>query len=269
MAVAYVETITDTGSGTTISVDVGDFASLAVGDLILCHIGISGANTISDADGFTEVILTKDAADITSVVLGKIADSADVAGQIYDFVISGSSSWTAKTTQISGNTASVAGIVSNGQVNAASLTVTAPSITPATTDTLILFLVVSELNTNSSSAYAISTDAIGFTEAYDVAAGSSARMALAYGSRVPKTATGIGQATLGTSRENIGQLLSIKPIQDIDVQDTTTVIDSIVYALDSKITDTVSLSDIIDADGNAGEWTLESKPSSTWTLENK
>lgn len=199
---------------------------LAVGHLMLAQCMYKWTNTIgtiSAPAGWTSVRQTDSpygAFNFSSALFSKIAVQADVDAATFTFTGSQTTEDNrGLITAWSGiNTTTPIG-ASSGQYNAASTTVTAPTITPVANSMILMIATVRDDNTQSG--YAIATDnPASWGEAYDLTTkvDNDMAQAMGYATRAQTSATGNGTATTSGSDANIGQLVSISPTAVIDVE---------------------------------------------------
>lgn len=190
-------------------------AGLAVGDLMIAHIATYAIKTMSAVpSGFTHVRTdTSSTNRVTSYVYKKIADAGDVAAETFTFTVSASDSIKGAISAWTGFDTSNPISAHNGQGNASSSTITAPTITPAA-DCMIL-LVCTIRHNDTFSGYAVATDnPASWAEAYDLQYAYALGIALGYALRPETSATGNGTATATGSAYNVGQLIAIAPASE-------------------------------------------------------
>lgn len=258
---------TNTGSG--VSLAITKPSGLAVGDLMLAQFTVSSAAaTITPPSGFvsTQANTASGSPDIKSEIFWKIADSGDVAAS--DFTFSqdqGSQTMKGGILRITGHKTSAPITTDSGQGNTSSATVTAPTVTPTTANSLIVFFTTNDSG-GTASTYALATSSPSFSEQYDLDGGAIGA-SCATGTRSQVTATGNGTATLdGGAAVNIGQLIVIEPEQIISIADTATVTDtsSAVRGRVASISETVTVTDDVE-NTKSRAWDNQTKNPSTWT----
>ena len=187
-------------------------AGLAVGDLMISHTLHYAVVEATAPANWTKIFAVVYGMYHSVVTFWKIADAADVAATDFTFHATASScvgaisAWTGHdpTTPIG---------ASNGQYNAASTTVTAPTITPLANSMILLLCSVSDNNTQSTYAIATSNPAT-WAEAYDLPKdlNDDEGISMGYALRPETTDTGNGTATTSGSDANSGILIAISPI---------------------------------------------------------
>ncbi len=248
MAVAVIETLSDSsGSNSFLSLDTNNFTpNPSVGDLLIAHffVGDTGS-TITLPSGWTQIVKTENAGDaMTSQVSYKIADSSDATGQSLSFSKSGANvPLKLSMMRITGQRASSPITTSSGQANDSTVTVTAPTVTPVETDSLVLFLAAADATANTISGWALATSSPTFTELYELNSNNYI-MAAAWGIRPEVTATGSGTATLTGTGHNIGQLVIVSSPQSFTSNDTVTTTDAQSYSIGILILEVLSIVEV-------------------------
>lgn len=161
MAVTW-QTEAHAGNKAVASLTISKPSGVVDGDLMVAFIGCTGsAVTITPPAGWTAIRNDTDTSTINERSFWKIASSE---GASYDFTFSASTNCLGSIHRITGHDATTPIDASGGQTNASSLSVTAPTITTATANTLLLFASVITSNGGGS---ATSTAPGGMTEVAD------------------------------------------------------------------------------------------------------
>lgn len=189
-------------------------AGTAANDILVAVV-ISTTTTVPTTPaGWTQKLATTNATNHVQTILWKRATGSDTAPSI-----------TGQQFEVLAQIAAFSGCITTGdpfsaasaQANASSTTVTAPSITPANANEMILFAASWTTQGASSASFSgYSGTNPTFTEAFDVAQGAgvvyNVSTALAYGLKTDTTATGSRTATeSGSADLNTGALLSLIP----------------------------------------------------------
>jgi len=214
MAVALRSVGVSAGANTN-SLAITKPVDLTVGDLMIAQIVTkSGVTVTGPPTGFTSIRSDADTDEnAVSTLYWKIAVAADAVASIFNFDLSVSSSNRGAISAWTGHNPIAPIGANNGQGNAASATVTAPTITPLANSMILMICGIANDDTNYG--YAITTsDPGGWNEAYDISTTQGSDCALAMGNvlRAQATATGNGTATCSASDTNVGQLVSISPL---------------------------------------------------------
>lgn len=186
---------------------------LALGDLMIAHVVAFSATDATPPD-VSWTLIRRDTTSTTvieSALWWKVAVAADVAAANFTFGTPNASNGGAITAWYSMTGGAVTLDQNNGQANTASTTVTAPTITPTKSYSMIL-MICSITDNNSESTYAIATsNPADWLEAYDQALDltNDIGLSLGYAKRPQITATGNGTATTSGSDRNTGQLLNL------------------------------------------------------------
>ena len=189
-------------------------SALAIGDLMIAHVGFKSATAMTGPAGWTKLRQDSTASTIVSSGLfHKIADAADVAAT--DFTFTGGSSrnkgviscWYVATAgthpEIREN---------NAGVSTGSVTVTISTITPEVADSELLFFCATTAN-YSFSAYAIATsNPASWVEEYDNAYSTYLEISVAHATRPEVTGTGNWTATVSTSSRTVGQCVVLNVV---------------------------------------------------------
>lgn len=268
---------------TSTSVAVNKPTSLAVGDLLLAHIGARTsdgvANTLTPPAGWS----TSSAASngyVSVSVFTKLANAADVAASSFTFTAAA-----ATTTHMKGYVSRFTGVnpasptdqaaTANGSSNSPSNT----GITP--TSALTMFIIAvgyysAGFGSSSVSGYAIATDnPVSWTEAYDAytyisSGGDNAfGLALAYGSRPKPTASSTASASLAHSSSWVIAVLDLTstPI-DVLTLTTSTPTPSNRQVIPAALITTPSLP-APTATGVIPKWRNKAKNAATWVNKQK
>lgn len=276
MAVA-VQSSSTTAWASSSSIVLTKPTGLAVGDLMIVHIGV-GSGTVTTLAGWTLVNTTTLTAETTkSYVFSKIADSTDVAASNFTFSYSGTLTGAGAILRIDGHSAGapVYTSASDDDTNATPPTFT-NTVTPVATNSALLMLGVAQQvdSATTISGYAVVTSTPTFTEVYDFTnsggTGSSFLLCGAYGIRTAVTATGNStwNYSAGTNPDAICHMLVIAPSKDFTILDTVTITDSFLATLGILITDIITLSDTFTSTISR-LWTKLSRNIKTWTNQNK
>jgi len=268
MAVLVQEVKSD-GSASGTSLTASGFAALAVNDLLISHFAINEeGRTITIPASWTQIVLTAGNG-IESQLAYKIVDAGDVSGNSFAFSVSGGV--VALELAVSHiKNARISGVIttSSGQANAASGTVTAPTVTPTLAESLLMFFATLQTAAKTVSGYAVATSSPTFTENYDNG-GNTIQIAGAAGTRTEVTATGAGTATISsTTPDNIGQMVVVSPNLTISATETVTMTESVLGSLTMTFLDTVTATDSITS-VISRLWTKLTRAVKTWTNQNK
>lgn len=202
---------TNTGGG---AATPGIPAGTAANDILVAVVYSTTTDPITTPSGWTQKLATTNATNHVQTILWKRAVGGDTSPSI-----------TGQQFEVIAQIAAFSGCITTGdpfsaaaaQANASSTTVTAPSITPANANEMILFAVGWGTQGASSASFSgYSGTNPTFTEAFDSALGSGVvyniSSALAYGLKTDTTATGSRTATQSGSADlNTGALLSLIP----------------------------------------------------------
>lgn len=265
------------------SVQVTKPTGLAVGDLMIAHVrwvSASGGNNINVPSGWTSFNSTN-GGNLTSTIMYKIADASDVAASFFTFSDTNGSSKSVAVSRISDpyTTTPLDQFHGTGANSGSSLTDT--GITPTLANDLMLIFITSDstvAGARTASGYAVATTDPPWTEAYDVNNGADEAIAMAYGVRDPKTATGNVTATLsGDTAGNIIQIINL-PVTPMSVLASAFAFPSHVAGIvppnffNTFTLFTPSLPDVInwsEPSKTASTWAKPSKSSSTWSTGSK
>ncbi len=188
---------------------------LTVGDLMIAQVvGMSaGAQTHATPAGWTKI--RQDGTNQpASSLFWKIADGVDVAAADFTFTVTGATSSRGAIVAFYNTNPSAPINANNGQLNASTLTVTSPGITPSEANCMLL-LFCAYGNDDTFSGYAIATDNPSWTERYDLPSNLTFDLGLAVATapRPETSATGNGTATATPfTANNTGQLIAIAPL---------------------------------------------------------
>jgi hypothetical protein len=192
-------------------------AGLSVGDLMVAHVMARDRATndidITPPDEWSTIRQEKDSSTFGTGLFWKIADAADVAASDFTFTWAESASHKGIITAWTGHDPTSPINANEGQINAASTTVTSDGLTPSVADCVICFF-CSITNDNTQSDYAIADDnPASWTEVYDYPCDISYDLgvSMAYATRPETSATGNATATTSGSNINIGMLIVIAP----------------------------------------------------------
>ena len=200
-------------------------SGLTVGDLMIAQVVGTDYRFSGDIGAFTAPAgwtgIRQDTAVngayeyLASALFWKTANATDVAASSFTFTATTANSNRGTITVWYGQNSTNPINAHNGLSNAASTTVTAPTITPSVANCMIL-LFCGIYDDNTQSGYAIATsNPPSWAEAYDLLYNDTydLGLSLGYATRSQTTATGSGTATTSGSDYNIGQLVAIAPSQ--------------------------------------------------------
>lgn len=257
---------------------------LAVGDLMLCIIGIvqnAGNGSIS---GWTQILSTSDGGNYGMIVLYKIADSADVAAS--DFTISynagGGDPIVAAIVRATGTFTSGANIQITSDINTAATTTHTftPGLTPRSTSDLLILGSLGR-NSGSQSGYSITNNNPTWTERADIlqsATGDDANLAVATATASAASDTGDYSVTLNTSAEALGYLIVVSDTTNVTVSPTVISVTTTVQAPAVSGSATVTVSSAVSVTTSVqaptvtfpvSDWTDQTKNTTTWTDQAK
>lgn len=196
------------GSGATTLV-LSTPAGVVQNDLLLAQVTVRGGTDtgITPPAGWSLVLRTDSGTALAQALYSKVAGAAEPANHTWNF---------SQSRKASGGIAAYAGVdsaspidASAGQTNPPSASVTAPSVTTPTPNTMLVGLFGSAKGTTF-------TPPPGMTERYDVAStgggiGSRTASEAADEPWAAAGATGTRTATAADSAENIGQLVALRP----------------------------------------------------------
>jgi hypothetical protein len=191
---------------TTIAVTVP--SATEIGDQIIVAVCVRSnlaSTTVTEPSGWTLVRSDdRSTPSVLTAVYRRTAQSGD-ASTAFTWTLSNSQRCGIVCAVYSGVDEAAPVDTSGAQANAASTTITAPSITTSVTDTMLIGLFSTTTNTTMTT---------GMTERAEdgstfATAGSNCRVMLAEEARAASGATGTRTATQGTSRENLGTLLAL------------------------------------------------------------
>lgn len=250
---------------------------LAVGDLMIVHIGVT-SGTVTTLSGWTLVgTKTLTAETLKTYAFSKIADSTDVAASNFTFSYSGTLTGAGAILRIDGHSAGAAVYTSasDDDTDASPPTFT-NTVTPVATNSMLLMLgVARQVDTVTTiSGYAVVTSTPTFTEVYDFnnsgGTGNTYLLCGAYGTRAAVTATGNStwNYSAGTNPDAICQMLVIAPSKDFTILDTVTITDSFLATLGIFVADIITLSDTFTSTISR-LWTKLTRNVKTWTNQNK
>lgn len=216
VAIQDIGTATYTATG-TLNLDAP--SNIATGDVLIAMVYVEyvdGDEALgSTPSGWTLIDATAVGTQPDRVgVYHKLAEAGDVGASTFPFTSSsGTDPIGGIMFRVDGNDTTTGVTDAEGQANANSSTITAPTITPDRPDSLIIFMTYAQsIDAHTVSNYAIATSSPTFTEAYDVDLNSGrSSMAMAAGVRTAITATGAGTADLSASDPNAGYLLAVQP----------------------------------------------------------
>jgi len=274
MAVDFetIQTATSNSPGLTLTKPTG----LTVGDLLVAGITISGFSSpvITAPAGWTTTDTKTLSNDARTSIFQKVAESSDVAASDFSFTA------TANTTgpTVAGFMTRISGFgIQSGFVTAAGsgTTLSTGAMTPTRTNNLMLIITASastgDLTPPNSSGYQIVSNNPTWTERADVGIGSNSYMAtiaVATASRPEITSTGAASFTLSESKNLSVSLLSLGPVVSGSITPETKVN---IYALNPipKTGLDIIVTEPDEVISNPAIWVNDTKPSTTWTNEQK
>lgn len=287
------ESFTSLSSGGTLTITKP--TGLAENNILVAHLSAvktGGSNADwNTPSGWTSLLNQNEAGNSNSearlTVFYKIADSSDVAASNFSFVTNSNAAYCAGALYRISNPSSVIGAI-DSEIDTTTPTFT-NTITPRA-NSLILFLTTAADagdTTGSVSSYAITTDNPTWTEAYDfvgsegVANGTNRQgiMAGAYASRSASTATGNSTVTFVNYSQNlVGAVVAIEPPLnvnlsmpvinlEVDLPLPSLTIDLNLTMPTININVNLPLPTLNVTENTV--WTNESKPSTTWTNDDK
>ena len=303
MAVAYVSVQTTAWEGNDFgqTIVITKPTSLAVGDLMIAHIGLvnkSGGGTPANIDapaGWTslgEASIKPGSSWAASQVFYIVATSTETAATDFTFTND-----TGAGFLMAGAIYRITGQGDVSQLQLASATVASGStptytntVTPNYADSLLLFLAVIQDNQNSGSAtgYAITTSNPTWTERYDMYGDGSGYFGVGAGdglmvgataSRPEVTATGDSTVTFTTFGANsVGFIVVVPPV--VSVSNSPSVLDVVSSIQEPTVTGdadvTVSSPEVVTMSLQAptvttpgNTWADQSKSTTTWTDQTK
>ena len=276
---AAVQSSSTTAWASASTVVITKPSGLAVGDLMLGHVGVNN-QTVTAPAGWTTVIndVFSGGGDTErEYVFRKIADSTDVAATNFTFTLSGSATCAGAMYRIDGFSAGTPIYTFDEAETLDSTTpVIANTVTPLVANSLLILLGLIR-NTNSGAtvgSYAIATSSPSFTEVYDMnssgGGGASYGLFGAYGVRPQITATGDSTIAItggAGGNDTIGAILVIPDSKDTTLTDTTTVTDLVKGDLGALIIETITLTDSVT--NEQGKYFNQTKNSSTWLNQDK
>lgn len=272
-----------TGDSTT-TATANKPASLAVGDVMIAHLVLAGANpvnSITPESGWTELHITVEnnviggSNDLTQYTAYKIADADDVAASDFDFTYSvgTAASYVARIVRFTGQRA-----IQIVEANEASIsegagdTVTVATITPDLANSIaVIFAGTGHSAVVSHSTPAMATNNPSWTEAYDSGydVGSIAvSQAMYYGSRPETSASGNITFVIGTTDEaSIGHAGFVSPSQEVSASDSITASDSKALGLSIALAETLTPTDTIAS--VIGKIRNQAKSVASWVNKDK
>lgn len=275
MAVA-VQSSSSTAWASASSITLTKPTGLAVGDLLIVHIGVT-SGTVTTPSGWTLVRNdTLSGESLSAYVFSKVADSADVAAANFVFSFSGTITGAGGIYRIDGHSSGAPVFTSAFDDVVDSLTPSfTNTITPVANCLIMLLAVIRQADSNSVvGTYATATSSPTFSEAYDLNSngGSNSSFVLcgASGTRSQSTATGNSSFTItnGTNPDSVCQILAIAPSKDFSVTETVTATDSFLAGLGINILETITATDTFSS-SIARVWAKLSRNVKSWTNQNK
>ena len=213
-AVTYVSTSVPALQNQNVSsVQIINPTGLAVGDLMLAFLSQNnpGSPVVSTATGWTSVLTrtyTSGGNTVGTSVYYRFATAADLSNGSFTFSFT-SSRRSAGAIMVFRGVDTVTPLNASGsQGNASSTSLTAPSVTTADNDTMLVASYGFVQGSNSA------TPPAGMTEAFDAATGAGPNgitIEGAYGLQAAEGATGTKVATAASASVNIGALVALTP----------------------------------------------------------
>lgn len=223
-------TATLTGAGSD-SLNVGAPAGLVAGDVMLiwiaqpaagCYPILGGASNTGTCNGpgtvpagWTKVLTNDNGSSLGVAVYSKVAAAADL-GATYSWQMSANGRVAMAIAAFRGVDTVSSVAASAAQVNASGTTMTAPSVSPASTNSLLVALYA------TANGAASTTAPSGFTEAFDVGTKAAANGVGVEGSYALQAAAGASSsqaATASLAAVNIGALVALKAAAVVPVAD--------------------------------------------------
>ena len=217
-AVTFVEAVVPTpSSGAVNSLTVNKPTALATGDVLLALVADRGGNTTTVSSvpaGWSQILAVDDAANLGMNLYRKVVSNAATEATSYTWGLSGSVRAHAVIVVFRGVDTTTPINVSGSQINGASSTYTAPSVTTTVANTMLVAFFGA---TNGGATVAAPT---GMTEAFD--SGTSAGpnglvIESAYAIQAATGATGARTSTGNSSLTNTGLLVALRPSAAIAV----------------------------------------------------
>jgi hypothetical protein len=270
MAVSFASVASTTYAEST-TVVVTKPTGLAVGDLMVAHIGvqsIDSTDSITPPSGWAEVQSNADGS-MASALFTKVAVSGDVDASNFTFTSGNPAAVIAGAIYRitgAGGTPQVSG---EFKANASDTPSFAVGITPAVADTLILLFVATRDadGGRTASNYAIATSNPSWTEGYDLTgtAGSGEddySLSSAYANRPQTSDTGNFSVSLGGGTnitDCIGQMMVIRPMVTSTIAESITLTEgvSLTQLLTITIAEAVALTEALSV--TIGKWANQAK----------
>lgn len=276
---ATIASFNTANPGNSSSITVTKPTGLAVGDLMIFHYSYSDATDLAQTmSGWTHEVDNYGGV-LKTGIQWKIADAGDVAASNFTMSFDG-----AVASPLAG-LLRITGYVVNDLLNEAkdtgangdgSLSV---SVTPITPNSLILFFIANNEQSNISN-YAIATDNPSWSELYDITGSSVTGLALGYATRTQVTATGeasfnssVGSGTI----DFFGILIAIGTPLDVTI--SPSVLSSVVSVQEptvagGAIVSPAVISSVVSVQAPvvsmpAQKFTNESKHDTDWVNEDK
>lgn len=244
--------------------------SLTVGDLMFTKLNYNQSTLFSVPSGFNTLVTTT-TTNLRETIFWKIADSGDVSASYFDFSTSGSAMFYGTISRFTG-TDSTTPVTLYSAFTGSSTTISPPTLTPTSKNSIIILSATTVANTATYSGYSIAIDNPTFTEIVDSGnIGGFFSSCLAISNlRTNITATGTGNITsTGTPTQTIGHMIIINPsITSSIITETITTSETIHKMVSSIFTATVSVTDSI-LQTLSRLWNKVSKPVTTWRNRNK
>lgn len=279
MAIA-IPTVGSATFGLSASCVITKPTSLAVGDIMIAHMGFADAFTnatsVTPPSGWTQIYF-KSNGNLQSYYAWKVADSSDAAATNFTFTSNASGSPLPLSQgyilRITGGRSATLIYASSSNTGTSS-TASSTTITPTAPNSLILFLIneAGGSTLTGTSGYAMVTDNPSWTELYDNVNNNGSNysaIVCGYALRTAVTATGTISATISASETWNAVAIAIEPPQNFTATDTFGLADSFPkMSLEIKVRDTLGLTDESSVE-KSRSWTNTSKTSTTWTNTDK
>ncbi len=242
-AITWVDSSTTAGSSAVSSIAVTKPAGLTTGDLMLAYVATRGGGQfpapISAPPGWSAVLTDDDGSSIGVAIFRKVATAAEPAS--YSFALGASDRTAASIVVFRGVDGTNPVNASGSQVNAASTTYTAPSITSNSANTM---LVTFHGAVNGNGTVATST---GMTQAYSAGTSAGNNGVVIGSSYAPQAAAGASGTKVSsgnTALVNMGALVALVALQAAPVS-------PLAYWRMDEAQWNGSANEVLDSSGNA------------------
>lgn len=205
MAVA-LDTSYTTSDGFSGNLVIDKPAGVVSGNLLLIHISSGNLTGFTPPAGWT--VLRENTTNVASHLYYRVADGLE--GSTFTFARGGNGNTIATCIRVHGNRTATPIGASSIRANAASTTATGDTITPDTSESLILFFVTSD-NNPTISGYTNVTAPPAYSELYELDNADDPTQSLAYANRTVASALGSCTATLSGSNANTVTMVAIPP----------------------------------------------------------